>query len=213
MTGILKGYAYTLDAVLTIDGYRAFIFEDRNAGFDEQCIIDLGMRRILKAPREGAYLILESNSELIFEKLEQKEIKLVDHLRSKGIKCRSAANYSKGHYTGWRPMWKQALNGRSAIFSENGYALQNRIWADCFEYSFDLAILRPGWLKIDGEDICLIDTGWILCDLLHGADDFISRVLMEQTDITEEEYYRELTLAGVECISQITEHVWRQDIE
>ena len=103
-----------------------------------------------------------------------------------------------------------------AVQSHSIFISQYRLklgWGDSFEYSFDLAILRPGWLKIDGEDICLIDTGWILEDLLHDAKSFISRVLTEQTDITEEEYYRELTSAGVECISQITEHVWRQDIE
>lgn len=209
MTKAIRGYAYTLDAVLELDGYRAYILEDCDSDLDEPYSIDLGMRRILRLTSDKAYLILESRSDLIIEELEQKEIKLADHLRNKGIKCRTVANYNKGNYAGWRPMWKQALNGRSAIFSENGYALQSRIWADCFEYSFDLVILRPGWLKIGGEDICLIDTGWILEDLLHDAKSFISKVLTEQTDITEEEYYRELTSAGVECISQITEHVWR----
>ena len=213
MTGIIKGYAYTLDTVLVIDGYRAYILEDLSSDLDDPYCINLGMRRIIKVPHEDAYLILESSKELIIEKLEHKEIKLVDYLRNKGIKCHTAANYSKGHYAGWLPMWMYSLNGRSAIFSENGYALQRRIWTDCDEYSIDLAVLRPGWLKIGGEDICLINTGWILDDFLHGVENFISRILTEKTDITKEEYYKELTSAGVDCISQIKMHVWRPENE
>ena len=206
MTKIYKGFAYRLGAVVEIEGYRAYLLAGRSSDYEEPFRIDLGRRRVLNLCSEEAYLILESREELIIRKLDQKEIKLTGYLRDDGLKCRIVANYTGGQYTSYCPMWKYALNGGNAIFSENGYAIQSRIWADCWEHSFDMVIFKPDWLKVGGEEICVISANMVLDDLVCEIEDFITRVLSEQTDITEEEFYMELTSAGVGCISQISVH-------
>ena len=192
MNKILKGNAYDLAKLISIEGYEGFILESgasrwecEETKYEAPYLYDLGMRRILKIYRSKVYLILVGRSEVLIWELESTDCKISDFLRKKGYKCRIIAEYRR-ESSRLHAAWEFALHERWAIFSKNGYALQYKGWADYTFYQFELTILKKGWMVIDGHDIERFHMWNVMEDIMGRTEGLIEKTLCEPQALTGE---------------------------
>lgn len=191
MDKILKGNAYDLAKLISIEGYEGFILESGKTRWncwdreepEVPYLYDLGMRRILKICRSEVYLILVGKSEVLIWKLEPTGCKISDFLRKKGHKCRIIAEYRR-ESSSLHTAWEFALHERWAIFSKNGYALQYKGWADYTFYQFELIVLKKGWMVIDGHDIESFHMWNVMENIMDKAESLIEKTLCEPQVLT-----------------------------
>jgi hypothetical protein len=203
MEKILKGYSYCLDKLIRIEGYKAFLLEsdDKQEHFDENGFVkseevpcyDLGMRRRLRISGK-VYLILIGEEGMNIIEPDPAGCRLSELLKEKGYNSSSIAEYGgrtgedgKPHGYYWQN-WRRALDERKAVFSENGYALQYRGWADYTFYQFELKLLKRGWIRIGGYDI----EGFVLWnvteDIMEKAGKLIEKALLAPQSLSGPEF-------------------------
>ena len=198
MNELLEGRVYRLDGVMKIAGYQGYILEG-GFSFSGNAVIDLGHRRVLKLCGEKAYLILVDNHSMRFKEFTGEGNKLRDMLSEMGVRAKTNTGYS-----GYKGAWKYAIcNGRNCsmrgIFSKYGYAVQERIWADCWEHDFKMCLFNPGWVRIGGVDVDWFCTpAWVLDDVMDKGSELIRRALTGPVDVSEEECRRALEDAGLD---------------
>jgi hypothetical protein len=199
MINLLEGYVYRLGSVMDIPGYQGFILKDDISYGPDDAVIDLGLRRILNLHCKKAYLILVNNNAIRIEEFSGKNNKLSNMLAEMGIKAKTKAGYSKGKNAWHYAICKGPNCSMRGIFSKYGYAVQERIWADCWEYNFKMHLFNPGWVKIGGVDADWFCTSnWVLDDVIDKGSDLIRKALIEPVDISEEKFRKALKKAGLE---------------
>lgn len=203
MDKLLEGYAYDLEQLIRIDGYRGFLLEGGSWQYDEPCLYDLGMRRILKSYRSEMRLVLVGKEEMRMLELAH-GCKVSDFLRERGYKCSMIAEYGcrtgkDGKHYGWHGQtWKRALNERRAIFSKNGFALQYKGWADYTFYQFELYILKKEWVMAEGIDIESFQLWNVTEDIMEKAEALIKKALTGRINVTGRELADALKAVGLE---------------
>lgn len=192
MNELLEGCVYRLGSVVYISGYEGYILEGDMSDTD-RTVIDLGCRRVLRLCCGKAYLILMNYNSIRFKEFSGEGNKLRDILSEMGITAKIKTGHS-GYKRAWEhSICKGANCSMRGIFSKYGYALQERIWADCWEYDFRMCLFNPGWVKIGGVDTDWFCTpAWVLDDVLGKGTKLIRRALAEPVDISEEKYRRAL---------------------
>ena len=199
MNEILEGRVYWLVNVMDIPGYQGYILEGDWCSGDGRTVIDLGLRRVLKLCCGKAYLILVNNHSMRFKEFSGEGNKLREMLAEMGVAARTKTGYSKGKGAWEYAIFKGANCSIKGIFSKYGYAVQERIWADCWEHDFKMSLFNPGWVKIGGVDADWFCTPtWVLDDVMDKGSELIRRALTGPVDISEEEYRRALGDAGLE---------------
>ena len=199
MTKVWEGQIYRLDGVMDIPGYQGFILMNGSLLEPDYAVIDLGHRRILELHCSNSYLILVSNHAIRVQEISGKNNKLSRMLAGMGIRAKTNAGYSKGKNAWHYAIGKGPACSMKGIFSKYGYAVQDRIWADCWEYDFKMSLFNPGWVKIGGVDTNWFTTpNWVLDDVIGKGSDLIRKALTEPVDISEEKFRKALKKAGLD---------------
>ena len=200
MNELLEGKVYRLGSVMEITGYQGYILmeEDSYTGKDST-VIDLGLRRRLNIPYKKACLILVNNHAARFKEFSGKDNNLREILSDIGIRAKTKAGYSKGKNAWHYAIGKGADCSMRGIFGKCGYAVQQSIWADCWEYDFNMCLFNPGWLRIGGVNTQWFSTcRWVLDDVIGKGAELIRTALANEVDISEEKYRRLLKKAGLD---------------
>ena len=193
MCQLIEGRTYRLEKVIEIEGFTGFIVGEEDLSEDkEPVMIDLGMKRILEVFRENVYLVLAGKDEVRIRKLECRDIKLSEFLKSEGIRYKFKADYRK-----FKGAWEKALDVSNGLFGTNGYAVCMSFWCDWMFHNFELKLVNPGWLTIEGYDIEAV-MGWNLGnDVLSEAHGLITDILTAPQRFTGKEYADRLKESGL----------------
>ena len=198
---LLSGDAYDLtDLIYLGDGIQVFIL-DRNSIF-KCCTIDLGMKRYLQVSHDVLLIIVrdgEVNITRIYTK-EKKPVKLADVLKNMGFEHKVSVSLYLGATKPLGAGWKVSLDKKYAVFSRFGYALERRFWSnsgDVWNTDFELHLMGPNWLRIDGHDVTTITVNNVSDDVLSEAEGLIEAVLTEPYNLTGSELVQTLNSAGV----------------
>ena len=200
MNELLEGNVYRLGSVMEITGYQGYILmeEDAYTGKDST-VIDLGLRRKLIIPYTKAYLILVNNHVSRAKEFSGKNNKLSTILSDMGINAKTKAGYSKGKNAWHYAIGKGPNSSVKGIFGKYGYAVQEKIWADCWEFDFSMRLFNPGWVRIGGVNTDWLSTShWVLDDVMDKGSKLIRTALTKEVDISEEKYRKVLKKAGLE---------------
>ena len=193
MCQLIEGRTYRLEKVIEIEGFTGFIVGEEDLSEDkEPVMIDLGMKRILEVFRENVYLVLAGKDEVRIRKLECRDIKLSEFLKSEGIRYKFKADYRK-----FKGAWEKALDVSNGLFGTNGYAVCMSFWCDWMFHNFELKLVNPGWLTIEGYDIEAV-MGWNLSDDVYSkAHGLIKDILTAPREFTGKEYADRLKESGL----------------
>ena len=194
-----------LDKVIHVEGYKAFLQVcgcEYFAGLPSYNMeIDLGMRRVLKVKCLTAFLILVGPREIRKIELESPKTNIRALLIAEGYKPELKADYRK-----YRDAWKHAIGCNcfnyaiTGIFTDHGYAIQRKLWADCWEHTVEVGIVTPGWLRIDGHSITGAAADLVLSDVFDHIGGRLARSLEEPVDITGGQFQEFLKIAGLEGV-------------
>ena len=194
-----------LDKVIRVEGYKTLLQVcgcECFAGLPSYNMeIDFGMRRVLKVKCLTAFLILAGAGEIKKIELESPKTNLRTLLIGQGYKPELKADYRK-----YRDAWKHAIGcdcfnyAITGIFTEHGYAIQRKLWADCWEHTVEAGIVTPGWIKIDGRNITGVGADLVASDVFQHFGDRLIRALEEPVDITGDQLQKYLKDAGLEDV-------------
>jgi hypothetical protein len=196
---------FELDKVIKVEGFKAYL---QVCG--EECFfgiptynmeIDLGIRRILKLRCLEVFLMLVGAGEIKRIRLEPPKTNLRALLIAQGYKPELKADYRK-----YQGAWKHAIGWEclncsiTGIFTEHGYAIQRKIWADCWVHMVEVGIVTSGWLRIDGHNIIEVRADLVSSDVFDHFSYRIIKALEEPVDITGVQLLQCLKDAGLENV-------------
>lgn len=196
----VEGTVYKLDKVMQIEGFRGFIVKTGNDPRPSKKKVNLGMRRIISTCYYPLYLVLAGEQEINIYPLDDDENDIRSLLQDKGYKVTLKADYRK-----YQGAWEQAIGmgfdyGIVGVFTENGYAVRERLWADCWEHSLEMKFVRPGMLNIEGHDIQEIRIELVLTDVYDKGRELIIKALSKPNSMTGKQLVGYLKDSGLEDV-------------
>jgi len=196
----VEGTVYKLDKVMQIEGFRGFIVKTGNDPRPSKKKANLGMRRIISTCYYPLYLVLAGEQEINIYPLDDDENDIRSLLQDKGYKVTLKADYRK-----YQGAWKQAIGmgfdyGIGGVFTENGYAVREKLWADCWEHSLEMKFVRPGMLNIEGHDIQEIRIELVLTDVYDKGRELIIKALSKPNSMTGKQLVGYLKDSGLEDV-------------
>ncbi len=194
----VEGTVYKLDKVLQIEGFRGFIVEAGSDCYPSKKKVNLGVRRIIRTGYYPLYLVLAGEQEIKIYPLDDDENDIRSILQDKGYKVSLKADYRK-----YQGAWEHAIGkgfnyGLGGVFTEYGYAVQEKLWADCWEHSLEMKFVKHGMLKIEGHEIQEIKIELVLTDVYDKGRDLIIKSLSQPNDITGKQLAGYLKDSGLE---------------
>ena len=196
-----RGNAYDLtDLIFLGDDIQLFILDD--FGNYNNNTIDLGMKRYLNVG-SFVHLIIVRDGKIISQRLKFKNgrvLKLADVLKKMGFESKISVSLYLGATKPLGAGWKVSLDKKYAVFSRFGYALEKRFWSnsgDVWNTEFELHLMGPNWLRIDGHDVTAITVNNVSDDVLSEAEGLIEAVLTEAYSLSGQELVSVLDRAGV----------------
>ena len=194
----VEGTVYRLDKVIQIEGFRGFIVEEGNDHHPSKRKVNLGMRRIIRTHYYPLYLVLAGEQEIDIYPLDDDENDIRSILQDKGYEVTLKADYRK-----YQGAWEHAIGigfdcGFYGVFTENGYAVQEKLWADCWEHSLEMKFVKPGMLKIEGHDIQEVKIELVLADVYDKGRELIIKALLQPNRMTGKQLAGYLKDSGLE---------------
>lgn len=195
----LEGTVYRLDKVMNIEGFRGFIVETEKDSHPVRRKVHLGMRRIFHT-YYPVYLVLAGEQEINIYPMNDDENDIRSILQAEGYKVTLKADYLK-----YQGAWENAIGsgfdyGFTGVFTENGYAVRERLWADCWEHSLEMKFVKPGMLNIEGHDIREIRIELVLTDVYDKGRELIIKALSKPNSMTGKQLVGYLKDSGLEDV-------------